>query len=89
MITTNRSVKINKPKENNQNHLNQKLFISSKELARRWRVSHRTVQRWRSEGTGLPYLKIGNRIVRYSLDSVAAYEKVHLPHLLDINGGAE
>jgi hypothetical protein len=48
-------------------HLNQV------ELSRRWRVSARTLERWRWLGQGPQYLKIGGRVV-YRLDDVEAYE---------------
>ena len=48
-------------------HLNQV------ELARRWSLSHRTLERWRWEGRGPQYLKIGGRIV-YRLSDIEAYE---------------
>ena len=42
-------------------------------LARRWRISTRTLERWRWLGLGPAYLKIGGRIV-YRLEDVEAYE---------------
>ena len=48
-------------------HLNQV------ELARRWSLSHRTLERWRWEGRGPQYLKIGGRVV-YRLSDIEAYE---------------
>ena len=48
-------------------HLNQV------ELARRWSLSHRTLERWRWEGRGPRYLKVGGRVV-YRLEDVEAYE---------------
>ena len=48
-------------------HLNQV------ELARRWSLSHRTLERWRWEGRGPWYLKIGGRVV-YRLSDIEAYE---------------
>ncbi len=50
--------------------------LSEKALARRWDISHRTLQRWRSEGNGLQYVRIGGRI-RYPLDIIEAYEAEH------------
>lgn len=47
------------------------------ELARRWRLSHRTLERWRWTGEGPPYLKLGGRVV-YRLDDVAAFETERL-----------
>lgn len=43
------------------------------ELGRRWRKSVRTLQRWRSRGTGPPYIRLGARIF-YRLDDVLAFE---------------
>jgi hypothetical protein len=48
-------------------HLNQV------ELSRRWRISPRTLERWRWLGTGPPYAKIGGRVV-YLLGDIEAYE---------------
>jgi hypothetical protein len=48
-------------------HLNQK------ELAARWNLSHRTLERWRWIGEGPQYLKIGGRVV-YRLEDVEAVE---------------
>ena len=51
------------------------------ELSRRWRVSHRTLERWRWERVGPRYLKVGCRVV-YRLEDVEAYEaaRVQVPH---------
>jgi hypothetical protein len=46
-------------------------------LARRWRLSERTLERWRYEGIGPPYLKIGGRVV-YRVADVAGYEAANL-----------
>jgi hypothetical protein len=43
------------------------------ELARRWNVSPRTLERWRWLGQGPVYLKLGGR-VSYRLDDVVDYE---------------
>ena len=43
------------------------------ELARRWRLSHRTLERWRWLGEGPQYLKIGGRVV-YRLEDVEVFE---------------
>ena len=48
-------------------HLNQV------ELGRRWRISHRTLERWRWLKQGPRYLKIGGRVV-YRLEDIEAYE---------------
>jgi hypothetical protein len=43
------------------------------DLARRWRVSERTLERWRWLKQGPPYLKIGGRVV-YRRDQIENYE---------------
>jgi hypothetical protein len=52
---------------NSTNHLNQI------ELSRRWKLSHRTLERWRWLGKGPPYLKIGGRVV-YELSAIESFE---------------
>jgi hypothetical protein len=43
------------------------------ELARRWQISPRTLERWRWLKAGPPYLKIGGRVV-YRLEDVESFE---------------
>lgn len=43
------------------------------EVARRWARSVRTLQRWRSEGYGPAYMRIGGGIV-YRVEDVLAFE---------------
>ena len=48
-------------------HLNQT------ELAARWTISPRTLERWRFTGEGPQFIKIGGRVA-YRLEDVEAYE---------------
>jgi predicted site-specific integrase-resolvase len=43
------------------------------ELAQRWRISPRTLERWRWLGQGPQYLKIGGRVV-YRLEDIETFE---------------
>ena len=43
------------------------------ELAFRWRISPRTLERWRWSKTGPVYLKIGGRVI-YRLEDIEAFE---------------
>ena len=61
------------------------------ELARRWNVSIKTLQRWRSEERGPPYIKL-SKAIRYPVDEIVTYEQairqgmaheVPLPSLCD------
>lgn len=47
--------------------------LTQVELAQRWRISPRTLERWRWLGQGPRYLKIGGRVV-YRLEDVEAFE---------------
>ena len=47
------------------------------ELARRWGVSPRTLERWRNKGYGPRFYKIGARCI-YPLDEVECFEKSQL-----------
>ncbi|SDB58589.1 hypothetical protein SAMN02982931_04703 [Bauldia litoralis] len=47
--------------------------LTQHDLAQRWRLSHRTLEKWRSLGTGVPYLKVGGRVL-YRLADVEAFE---------------
>lgn len=46
------------------------------ELARRWPISARTLERWRWARKGPPFIKLGGRVV-YELSAIEAYEKAH------------
>ncbi len=43
------------------------------ELARRWKLSPRTLERWRWQGIGPQYLRVGGRIL-YRLEDIETYE---------------
>ena len=47
--------------------------LTQLDLARRWRVSPRTLERWRWLGQGPAYLKLG-AAVAYRLEDVEAFE---------------
>ena len=48
-------------------------WLTTNDLARRWRVSPRTLQRWRAEAFGPAWLSIGGSI-RYRLTDVLDWE---------------
>lgn len=55
----------------NVKHLNQR------QLAERWNLSEATLERWRSDDIGPPYLKLHGRVL-YRLEDIEAYEASHL-----------
>ena len=44
------------------------------DLAARWNISHRTLERWRWTGEGPRFVKLGGRVV-YRLEDVEDYER--------------
>lgn len=50
------------------------IFLTQQELAARFRISQRTLERWRWRKTGPAYIKLGGKIV-YDLNDVEAYER--------------
>jgi len=48
-------------------------YLLQADLAQRWRISPRTLERWRWQKVGPSYLKVGGRVV-YRLEDVLAYE---------------
>lgn len=46
------------------------------ELALRWNISIKTLQRWRSEERGPPYFKL-SKAVRYAVAEIVAYEQAN------------
>lgn len=49
-------------------------FLRERELARRWRTSQRTLQRWRADGYGPAYVIIGGAI-RYRFSDICDFER--------------
>jgi hypothetical protein len=50
------------------------VFLEPHELARRWRISSRSLERFRQNGQGPAFVKIGNS-VRYPIAAVREFEQ--------------
>lgn len=50
-----------------------RLFLTTDELAKRWRISKRTIENQRYKKNGIPFYKLDGS-VRYDLNDVIAYE---------------
>lgn len=57
--------------------MNQANYLSTKALAKRWSMSHRTLRQWRWRDTGPDYIKFGDGRVRYALEAIKAFEADH------------
>lgn len=51
-------------------------YLKQRELARRWRVSGRTLERWRAQFYGPAWVNIGGSI-RYPLNEIEDFESRH------------
>jgi DNA-binding transcriptional MerR regulator len=51
------------------------VFLTTAELAHRWRMSPRTLEGWRDKGIGVSYRRIGNSRILYALDDVEEFER--------------
>jgi predicted site-specific integrase-resolvase len=51
--------------------------LTQVQLADRWQMSPRTLERWRWLGEGPPFLKLGGRVI-YRLEDVEIYEAKQL-----------
>ena len=51
--------------------------LSTRDLATRWNISQRTLDRWRWAGEGPSFLKLGGRVV-YRVADIEAFEQQQL-----------
>ena len=58
------------------------------ELSRRWNISHRTLERWRSIGHGPDYLKLGGRVL-YRVSDVEAFEQEKLHSAIKVSNAVD
>ncbi len=50
------------------------IYLTQDEVASRWRISPRSLERWRWQRTGPAFTKLGGRVV-YALSDIEAYER--------------
>jgi hypothetical protein len=53
----------------------ERAFLTSKELASRWRLSEQTLANWRHGRKGPPFVRIGAKVL-YPSEGVSAFEKL-------------
>ena len=54
--------------------MSDKLYLTSKELAHRWRLSEQTLANWRHARKGPPFARMGGRIL-YPLSIIIQHEQ--------------
>jgi predicted site-specific integrase-resolvase len=55
--------------------MSERAYLTSKELADRWRLSDQTLANWRHAGKGPPYIRVGARVL-YPSEAIQAFEKL-------------
>jgi hypothetical protein len=63
-----------KPTQEQQMAETLRTYLNQAELATRWRISPRTLERWRWLKVGPNFFKLSGKVT-YSLDDVEAYER--------------
>lgn len=53
--------------------IKEKIYLTNRELAKRWVRSPRTIEGWRAKKTGPNYLNLNGKIV-YDLDEIIKFE---------------
>jgi hypothetical protein len=55
--------------------MGERAYLTSKELADRWRLSDQTLANWRYAGKGPPFIRVGSRVL-YPAEGINAFEKL-------------
>ncbi len=56
--------------------------LDQKQLAKRWGLSHRTLERWRCQRQGPVWLKVGGRVL-YRMEDIQVYERSQIVEKLE------
>ena len=55
--------------------MSERAYLTSKEVADRWRLSDQTLANWRHAGKGPPFIRVGSRVL-YPIEGITAFEKL-------------
>ena len=55
--------------------MNELLYLTSKELAQRWRLNDQTLANWRHAGKGPPFIRVGARVL-YPMEGIESFEQI-------------
>jgi hypothetical protein len=55
--------------------MSERPYLTSKEVAARWRLSDQTLANWRSAGKGPPFIRVGTRVL-YPIEGIYAHERI-------------
>ncbi len=66
--------------------MGERAYLTSKEVADRWRLSDQTLANWRYAGKGPPFIRVGSRVL-YPVEGIHSFEKLD-PSCLSDNSQA-
>ena len=55
--------------------MSERAYLTSKEVADRWRLSDQTLANWRHAGKGPPFIRVGSRVL-YPIEGIQSFEKL-------------
>jgi hypothetical protein len=55
--------------------MGERAYLTSKELADRWRLADQTLANWRYAGKGPPFIRVGSRVL-YPIEGIHSFEKL-------------
>jgi predicted DNA-binding transcriptional regulator AlpA len=55
-------------------------LLMPEDVAKRLKISPETLAQWRSQGRGLPYVKLGRNLVRYEASALNTWIERHTVH---------
>ena len=55
--------------------MSERAYLTSKEVASRWRLSEQTLANWRHGRKGPPFVRIGSKVL-YPTEGITAFEKL-------------
>ena len=56
-------------------HSEEPVYVTSRELADRWRLSDQTLANWRHAGKGPPFIRVGGRVL-YPISGIQSFEEL-------------
>ena len=55
--------------------MSERAYLTSKEVASRWRLSEQTLANWRHGRKGPPFVRIGSKVL-YPTEGIVAFERL-------------
>jgi hypothetical protein len=67
--------------------MGERAYLTSKEVADRWRLSDQMLANWRYAGKGPPFIRVGSRVL-YPIEGIHSFERLSSSWLSSDNSQA-